>query len=199
VGDAAGAGAAGLVAAALDLRQFGHAGHLRRVLRGRGRDGARGRARAPGIEPAVELGVGLFRVTERMRVFAEVRKGFGGHGGWVGEAGADLLLRPSDRLVLSAGPRAYFGDGEFTRTCFGVSREEAARSSLTAFRPDGGLVSLGTEVNARHYFADGWSLLGTLGWRRLQADAAQSPITRQGSADQDRARFIVTRTFSFGR
>jgi outer membrane scaffolding protein for murein synthesis (MipA/OmpV family) len=152
-----------------------------------------------GIEPAVELGVGLFRITERMRVFAEVRKGFGGHDGWVGEAGADLLLRPSDRLVLSAGPRAYFGDSEFTRTYFGVSREEAERSSLTAFRPDGGLVSLGIEVNARHYFADGWSLLGTLGWRRLQADAARSPITRQGSADQFRARLIVTRTFSFGR
>lgn len=170
-----------------------------RFVPGRSGGGAGELEGLDGIDPAVELGLGLFRVTERMRVFTELRKGFGGHDGWAGEAGLDLLLRPSDRLVLSAGPRAYFGDRGFMRTYFGVSRAEAERASLTAFRPEGGLVSLGIELNARHYFAEGWSLLGTLGWRRVQADAARSPITQQGSADQYRARFILTRTFSFGR
>jgi outer membrane scaffolding protein for murein synthesis (MipA/OmpV family) len=151
------------------------------------------------IDPAFELGLGLVSITQRSRVFVEVRKGFAGHDGWVGEAGADLLLRPSDRLVLAAGPRAYFGDDTFVQTYFGVTSDDAARSSLAAFEPDGGLVSLGLEVNARHYFADHWSLVGTLGWRRLQGDAARSPITDEGSADQFRARLVVTRTFSLGR
>jgi outer membrane scaffolding protein for murein synthesis (MipA/OmpV family) len=150
------------------------------------------------IDPAFELGAGLFRVTERTRVFAEVRKGFGGHEGWVGEAGIDLLLRPTDRIVLSAGPRAYLGDDTFMRTYFGVTPEEAAGSSFAAYRPDGGIVSLGVELNARHYFAEDWSLVGTVGWRRLQGDAARSPITEAGSADQFRARLVVTRTFSLG-
>jgi outer membrane scaffolding protein for murein synthesis (MipA/OmpV family) len=151
------------------------------------------------VDRAFELGAGLFRITDRTRAYAEVRKGFGGHDGWVGEGGIDVLLRPTDRLVLSAGPRAYLGDGAFMRTYFGVTPEEAARSSLAAFRPDGGIVSLGVELNARHYFAEDWSVLATLGWRRLRDDAARSPITREGSVDQYRARFLLSRTFSFGR
>lgn len=151
-----------------------------------------------GIDPAFEIGAGLFRITERTRVYGEVRKGFGGHDGWVGEAGFDLLARPSDRLVLAAGPRVYLGDDTFMRTYFGVTPAEAARSSFSAYRPGAGLVAAGIELNANRYFAENWSILATLGWRRLHCDAADSPITRQGSPDQYRARLLVTRTFRLG-
>ena len=151
------------------------------------------------IDRTVELGVGVVHVTEFGRVYGEVRRGIGGHKGWVGEVGVDAILRPSPQLAIAAGPRARWGDKTFTRTYFGVTADEAANSDFTAFRPGGGIVSTGLEVNARYDFQNGWGLLGRVGWDRLRGDAARSPITRQGSRDQYAARLIVTRSFSFGR
>jgi MipA family protein len=150
------------------------------------------------IDHALELGAGLFRITDRSRVYAEVRRGFGGHEGWVAEAGADVLLRPTRRLVLAAGPRANWGDTQFMRTYYGVTPSEAARSQFSSFSPDGGLVALGIELNARYDFQNGWGLHGTMGWRQLQGDASRSPITAEGSRDQYSARLIVTRSFGVG-
>jgi outer membrane scaffolding protein for murein synthesis (MipA/OmpV family) len=148
------------------------------------------------IDAAVELGLGLFQITERSRVYGELRRGFGGHEGWVAEAGIDAILRPADQLVLTAGPRVHWGDIEFVDTYFGVTPAEAADSQYSSFSPDGGLVSLGIELNARYDFRNGWGLHGTLGWRQLQGDAARSPITEEGSRDQVGARLIVTRSFA---
>jgi outer membrane protein len=150
------------------------------------------------IDYAVELGLGLFQITERTRLYGEVRRGFGGYNGWVAEAGVDAILRPTDRLVLTAGPRAAWGDEDFVGTYFGVTPAEAAESRYAAYGPSGGLVSLGIELNARYDYQNGWGLHGTLGWLRLQGDAAESPITRAGSEDQFGARLILTRTFSVG-
>ena len=147
------------------------------------------------IDAAVELGLGLFQITERSRVYGELRRGIGGHEGWVAEAGVDAILRPTDQLVLTAGPRVHWGDADFVDTYFGVTEVEAARSRYASFNPDGGLVSLGIELNARYDFQNGWGLHGTLGWRQLQGDAARSPITGEGSRDQVGARLIVTRSF----
>jgi outer membrane scaffolding protein for murein synthesis (MipA/OmpV family) len=150
------------------------------------------------IDHAVEVGLGLFQITERSRIYGEVRRGFGGHDGWVAEAGIDAILRPSDRLVLTAGPRVHWGDTAFVDTYFGVTSKEAADSQYAAYDPDGGLVSLGIELNARYDFQNGWGLHATLGWRQLQGDAARSPITEEGSADQLGASLIITRTFALG-
>jgi MipA family protein len=148
------------------------------------------------VDAAVELGLGLFQITEQSRVYGEIRRGFGGHEGWVAEAGVDAILRPTDQLVLTAGPRVHWGDAAFVDTYFGVTDTEAARSRYSSFGPDGGLVSLGIELNARYDFRNGWGLHGTLGWRQLQGDAARSPITEAGSRDQAGARLIVTRSLS---
>ena len=150
------------------------------------------------IDPAVELGLGLFSITQHSRVFGEVRRGFGGHDGWVAEAGVDAILRPTPQLVLTVGPRANWGDRDFFNTYFGVTPSEAVRSRYSSFRPNEGLVSLGIEVSARYDFQNRWALRGTVGWDRLQDDAARSPITKQGDRDQFSARLIVTRSFSLG-
>ena len=147
------------------------------------------------IDSAVELGLGLFQITERTRVYGELRRGFGGHDGWVAEAGVDAILRPTGQLVLTAGPRVHWGDDAFMDTYFGVTPAEAAQSRYSSFSPDGGIVSLGLELNARYDFRNEWGLHGTLGWRQLQGDAARSPIPEEGSRDQIEARLIVTRRF----
>ena len=146
------------------------------------------------IGRAVELGVGLAHVTEFGRAFAEIRRGFGGHEGWVADVGVDAIWRVNPGLKLTAGPRAQWGDGRFTRTYFGVP----AGAALPAFDATGGIVSVGAEIGMVQDFGNGWGLQGSLTWDRLRGDAARSPITRAGSRDQFGARLVVTRSFTLG-
>lgn len=151
------------------------------------------------VGTALELGLGLGSVAEHWRVFAEVRHGVVGHRGWTGDIGADAILRPSEQVALTLGPRAAFGDARFQRTYFGVTGAESVASGLAAFRPSGGLVSVGSELGLRVTLADGWGLDGALTYDRLRGDAARSPIVLQGSANQYGARLVLTRRFSLGR
>ncbi|WP_245819063.1 MipA/OmpV family protein [Marivita hallyeonensis] len=149
------------------------------------------------IDPAVELGVSLNYGTENFNTFAAVRRGFGGHEGWVGEIGADAVMRPTDRLRLSLGPRVFFGDEEYSNTYFGITADEAS-AALPTYELDGGLVSAGVEFGARYQINDVWGLEGAVTWEKFQNDAADSPIVEQGDDEQWGVRFGVTRVFSIG-
>ena len=61
------------------------------------------------VDATLEIGATIGVARGNFLAFGEVRRGFGGHEGWVAEAGADVFYRPMDKLVLSAGPRALWG------------------------------------------------------------------------------------------
>ena len=149
------------------------------------------------IDAAVELGVSMRYGTENFAAFGEVRRGFGGHEGWVGEVGADAILRPTDRLRLSVGPRLFFGDDAYSDTYFGITPAEAS-AALPAYDPEGGMVSAGVEFGARYQLNDVWGLEGAVTWEKFTDDAGDSPIVEQGSDEQWGVRFGVTRVFSIG-
>jgi outer membrane protein len=149
------------------------------------------------IDATVELGASVRYGTEYFAAFGEVRRGFGGHEGWVGEIGADAILRPTDRLQLTLGPRVFFGDDTYTDTYFGITAAEAS-AALPAYNPDGGMVSAGVELGARYQINDLWGLEGAVTWEKFTNDAADSPIVQQGSDEQWGVRFGVTRVFSIG-
>ena len=149
------------------------------------------------IDAAVELGVSMRYGTEYFAAFGEIRRGFGGHEGWVGEVGADAILRPTDRLRLSMGPRVFFGNDTYSDTYFGVAADEAS-ADLSAYDPDGGMVSAGVELGARYQINDLWGLEGAITWEKFTDDAADSPIVEQGTDEQWGVRFGVTRVFSIG-
>lgn len=149
------------------------------------------------IDAAVELGVSVSYGTENFLAFGEVRRGFGGHEGWVGELGADAIMKPTDRLRLSLGPRVFFGDETYSNTYFGITPAEAS-AALPAYALDGGMVSAGVEFGARYQINDLWGLEGAITWEKFQGDAADSPIVQQGSDEQWGIRFGVTRVFSIG-
>lgn len=149
------------------------------------------------IDTAVELGLSARYGTENFATFAEVRRGFGGHEGWVGEAGADAIFYPVDRLRLSLGPRVFFGDEEYSNTYFGITADEAS-AALPQYELDGGLVSAGVEFGARYQINDVWGVEGAITWEKFQGDAADSPIVEQGSDEQWGARIGITRVFSIG-
>ena len=46
------------------------------------------------------------------------------------------------------------------------------------------MLGAGVEVGARYLFNERWGVEGAVGYERLIDDAADSPITAQGSADQ---------------
>ena len=148
------------------------------------------------IDAALELGFGVTYTQRNVRGFALLRRGFGGHESFVGEAGADIVGYPSDRITVYGGPRVFFGAGDYADTYFGVNADEAAASGLRAFEAEGGLLSAGIELGARYELNDRWGIEGAITYDRLMNDAADSPITEQGSEDQFGARIGLTRTFT---
>jgi len=157
------------------------------VLRGMGNIGW-----TPEIGAFVEYRVGL------VRLGAELRHGVGGHAGLVGEVRADLVLRPTDRLVLSVGPRLNLGNDSFTRRYFGVDQQQAARTGYAPYRPDGGLTSAGVAAFARYALTNSLSVSGIVEFNRLQGGAAGSPLVRGGRGNPNQVFAGLSLSYSFG-
>lgn len=149
---------------------------------------------------SVEIGFGLGYTSQNFEAFADVRYGAIGHHAFVGELGADVVLRPSDRLTLKVGPRLLAGSSKFNTTYFGVTAAEAAAapvgSTLTAYGLGGGAVSAGIAMGATYEMTDTWNLDGTLRFDRFVGSAKNSPIVKQGSRDQLTLNIGVSRLIS---
>ncbi|KAA8609952.1 MltA-interacting MipA [Salipiger aestuarii] len=142
------------------------------------------------VDAAVELGFGVSFTSRSYEVFADMRRGLGGHEAWVGEAGMDLIARPDDRWKLTIGPRLFWGSDDYADTYFGVDSDEAT-ASRSSYDADGGLLSAGVEMGARYRLTDDWGLEGAVTWENYRNDAADSPIV--DDPDQWTVRFGVTR------
>ncbi|MGB3407869.1 MAG: MipA/OmpV family protein [Jannaschia sp.] len=152
------------------------------------------------VDASLELGVGLRYATPDFQVFGDVRYGVIGHESFVGELGADVFLRPTDRLTLRAGPRVFFGDSDYASTYFGVTAAEsvasAGVSNFAPFSASGGLLSSGVELGAGYQINDSWGVDAAIRYDRLRNDAADSPITVDDN--QLSARIGLTRRFTLG-
>jgi outer membrane scaffolding protein for murein synthesis (MipA/OmpV family) len=160
-------------------------------LRGSGRYiGARKSADHPelaglnDVDWTLELGMGVGYERSNYRVFGDVRYGFHGHEGFVGQIGGDLIARPVEGLTLRFGPRVDFGDSNYSNAYFGITPAESLASGLPAYSAGSGLVSAGLEFNAIYQFNPRWGIQGRVRWNRLLGDVADSPITLQGDDDQ---------------
>lgn len=161
-----------------------------------GRDASGGLSGLGDVDPTFEAGFGLGYEQRNYRVFTDVRYGMVGTNAWTGEVGADGILRPSEGVTLSLGPRLSFGDDTFATTYFGVSGAQAAASGLDPYRADGGLYSAGVEVGARYMVGSRWGVEGAASWNRLVNSAGDSPIPEAGSRDQYKLRLGLTRSLS---
>lgn len=148
------------------------------------------------IDTAVELGLGVAYQETNWLAFAEVRQGFGGHSGVTGTLGADLIMRPSDRWTITAGPRINLGNTEYASTYFGITPADAGRSPFPAYVADGGMLGAGLAVGATYRIDDKWAFESLVSYEKLMNDAADSPITAIGSEDQWTVRFGLSRAFT---
>jgi MipA family protein len=148
----------------------------------------------------VELGGFVnYQLTPAIRLRTEVRKGLGGHHGWIGVAGADYIARDGDRWLFSLGPRLTLSDGSYNRAYFGVSQTETAMAGLPAYRPDGGLQAVGATAGLVRQFTPRWGVYGYAKYDRLVADPARSPVVREfGSRNQVSGGVALTYTFGRG-
>jgi outer membrane protein len=145
------------------------------------------------VDAAFELG-GRFAYTFGMfRPWVAVRYGLGGHNGIVGEAGLDMILRPTPVTELTFGPRTSFANREYMQTYLGVTPLESATSGLAPYAPGGGFKGVGAEATGRYQFTPQWAVIGSVTYERLIGDAADSPIVQAGDDDQ----FVVKLGLSY--
>lgn len=146
------------------------------------------------IDIAVELGFGVVYQQTNWMAFGEVRKGVTGHSGVTGTIGADYIMRPNDRTVVKVGPRVNFGNDEYANTYFGVPAGGTA--NFGAYNATGGALGAGVQMTGSYYLDDNWSLDGAVSYEKLLGDAADSPLTLNGSEDQWRISIGLSRQFT---
>lgn len=148
----------------------------------------------------VDAGVFLqtWIVPDQLRFRTEVRQALSNGSGLVVDAGIDWFKRLGDDWVLALGPRMSFADASYMQSYFGVSRNEAALSGLSAFNAGGGLKSVGLAASVSYQISPTWSAELYDRLDDLTGNAAQSPITLSGvgSRWQNTLGFSLNHSFS---
>ena len=140
-----------------------------------------------------------YEFSPKFRFRTEVRRGLGGHDGWTGQAGLDFVARDGDEWLFSVGPRLTWSDGRYHRAYFGVTPAESVRTGLAAFRPGGGIQSVGATAGFLAQLSKRFGIYSYAKYDRLVGDAADSPVVRSfGSRDQLSGGLALTYTFGRG-
>jgi outer membrane scaffolding protein for murein synthesis (MipA/OmpV family) len=108
----------------------------------------------------------------------DVRRGIGGHDGWIGDLGMYMPLSGSDTFVAFAGPSITLADQDYMDAYFSVSHGQAANSRLPAFQADAGFKNANFGVTALYFFNEHWFLIADAAVEQLLGDAAHSPVTQ---------------------
>lgn len=137
-----------------------------------------------------------YEFSPKFRFRTELRKGLGGHDGWIGQTGADFVARDGDDWLFSIGPRVTWSDGRYQRAYFGVTAPESVRTGLALYRPDGGIQAVGATAGFLTQLSKRIGLYSYAKYDRLVGDAADSPVVRGfGSRDQFSGGLALTYTF----
>jgi MipA family protein len=151
------------------------------------------------VDLAVELGVFAdLMLGESFRLRAEVRQAVSGHDGLVADFGADFIVRPSDRVVLSVGPRMRWADDDYMSSYFSVSPAESVLSGLSEFEADSGIVSFGALGSVDFPLGGPWGVIAYARYDRLVGDAGDAPLVRSGEGSRDQFGAGVGVSYEFG-
>ncbi len=107
-----------------------------------------------------------------------------GHEGMIGRISARMWQPVAKMVDLNFGVGMMFADDDFTDTYFGVDARDAVRSGLRRYDADGGATDVRMNFGAVVYLSHSWAATAGLQYRRLLGDAADSPVTDQGSKNQ---------------
>ncbi|MFA6268176.1 MAG: MipA/OmpV family protein [Pseudolabrys sp.] len=142
-------------------------------------------------------GFAEFWPVDWLRTRLEIRQGFGGHHGVVGDLSADVVLPVTERLTLSGGPRLTAASAEATSPYYSIDATQSVASGLPVYSAGGGLRSYGAGIQASYALAPGWRSYWFLEYERLAGQTADSPlVTQRGTADQIQVGIGLTRSFN---
>ena len=138
------------------------------------------------VGAAVEVGgFAEYFPVDWFRTRAEVRNGFGGHKGVVGELSADAIIPLTDRLTVSAGPRASIKNATAVAPYFDVDALQSQASGLPTYRTKGSTESAGLGAQLSYKLDSQWEVHSTVEYERLFGSAAGSPLVKErGSLNQ---------------
>ena len=136
-------------------------------------------------------------VSPSLRLRGEVRKGFGGHKGVVGDVGADFIIGDLDDFQFSIGPRLRFANERYVRAFYGVNPAQSALTGLPVYDVDGGIHSAGALAFANYKLNDRLRVEAYGRYDRLLGDAKDSPLVLSdvGSADHYEAGIGISYSF----
>ncbi len=85
----------------------------------------------------------------------------------------------TERLALDAGPGVTIANGESTRTFFGVTPLQSARSGYAVYDPSGGVQNIRFSVGMNYRISRSWFVGAFASESKLQGDAANSPFVEK--------------------
>ncbi|MDO8418557.1 MAG: MipA/OmpV family protein [Rubrivivax sp.] len=102
---------------------------------------------------------------------------FGRGGGSYGELNGGWESEVSPGWVLTLGGSLSVAGDRYMQTYYGVSEEQAARTTYPVYSPSSGLREVVFAAGLRHQLSQEWILVGGVGLSRLLGPAAASPLT----------------------
>ncbi len=152
------------------------------------------------IKFAIEAGAfAEYWVTPWLRTRGEIRQGFNGHHGIVGDITADAVYRMTPQFTWSFGPRLSLESAKTMQTYYGIDAQQSLLSGLPAYNPSGGLRSVGAGTLVRYEWTPAWATYAFFEYERLIGPAADSRLVRlRGSRDQVTTGIAVTYSFDVG-
>jgi len=173
----------------VNLLRYGElkAGVLAKYLFGRNESRNPALASLENIGDTVELGGFVRYDFKHMIVKLEAREGVSQGQGLTVRLNLAHGLYRTEKLRIGASATAIWGSGEKLDTNFGVTPEEAAASpvGLRPFNPDGGIYEINAFLGGEYSLTTHWRVAAALGYARLLADAADSPLVADfGSPNQ---------------
>jgi outer membrane scaffolding protein for murein synthesis (MipA/OmpV family) len=112
---------------------------------------------------------------------ADIRKGFGGHNGIIGDLGMYVPLPVGKNAYVFTGPSVTFADSDYMQAYFGITPAQAARSQFHTFTARGGLDRAGWGITALYKHSEHWWVEAEGAWEYMLGDAGRSPIVEDKS------------------
>jgi outer membrane scaffolding protein for murein synthesis (MipA/OmpV family) len=133
------------------------------------------------IDPAPELRLYGEYVIFPFVLHADLRRGLGGHDGYIGDVGFYVPVAGSEKFFVFVGPSFTWADDRYMSSYFGITPAQATRSQFAPFTASGGAKSARMGLTAEYNMTEHWFAEADLAYERLLGDAADSPITEDPS------------------
>lgn len=161
----------------------------------------RGFRQVGNIDLSIEAGAfAEFWPAQWLRTRVEVRNSLIGGEGWIADVTSDVVLRPAKAWTVTGGPRVSLADGDFMRTYYGVTPQQALSSGLPVYNASAGVRSYGAGSMVKYNWNEAWSTMGFVEYQRLAGAAADSPVIDvHGTHDQVTVGLGLSYSFTIGK